>query len=155
MASPWKPIETAPKDGSNILVHDPRFMHYASACDAVALPAFWGGAVYKTVPKWLSAIDHEMEYQPTHWMPMPEAPVRLPLCYSLDWSGWEFFSTDPDDLRIKRQLADGRWARVSHYPEGTYGYGYEIEQSGEHGIGEELSVFYAIARFVEANGGWK
>lgn len=59
----WQPIETAPKDGTEILVYEPNFEHAAIyVCkydDPVWIEA--GGECYAT-------------WQPTHWMPLPKAP---------------------------------------------------------------------------------
>lgn len=75
--SEWQPIETAPKDGTLILLFRP-----------TALP--WG----KVAPgKWNSQADHKRPspfwdmwlriggtyesraWEPTHWMPLPAPPV--------------------------------------------------------------------------------
>jgi hypothetical protein len=51
----WQPIETAPRDGTPILTWGPEFM---CPCDNYWLSGGW------------------YEYgEPTHWMPMPEAPI--------------------------------------------------------------------------------
>ena len=66
----WQPIETAPKDGSHILL---------------------GNETLSSVGSWLSDMDYGAEYegqlgvagwwcldsndcQPTHWMPKPDPP---------------------------------------------------------------------------------
>ena len=70
----WRPIETAPKDGTAILVTD--------GIDAAV--ARWGyGNLWKFEPKrWIYG-ESQGEYNvyqefdsPTHWMPRPELPTR-------------------------------------------------------------------------------
>jgi Nucleotidyltransferase len=63
---PWRPIETAPKDGRKILgVHIHPEVQY------------WPSIAY-----WMSTPGHErwagfvMDEQPTHWMPLPEPPKQ-------------------------------------------------------------------------------
>lgn len=55
----WKPIETAPKDGTRILA-------YTNGAYAVAL---WSGNYWATVP-----IVSKMEIVASHWMPLPFPP---------------------------------------------------------------------------------
>jgi len=64
----WQPIETAPKDGTEILL-------YASA---------WGlsdiGLCYwrddRVMTGWTWGCEQPFKF-PTHWMPIPEAPKVL------------------------------------------------------------------------------
>lgn len=68
--SEWQPIETAPKDGSDILVWD----------DFEISITFWGKTAHVPIYGWIQVdfgdlYDLEpMEPQPTHWMPLPEPP---------------------------------------------------------------------------------
>ena len=63
----WQPIETAPKDGTHVLM-------YRDLCIAEAwwqLDVFgkyyeWGGHGW-SYPEW---------DQPTHWMPKPAPPIK-------------------------------------------------------------------------------
>ena len=59
----WKPIHTAPTDGSHVFLYRPqiRFVGYY-ANDEVG---------------WCHCSDGvpEMDPQPTHWMPLPKMPV--------------------------------------------------------------------------------
>lgn len=62
--SEWQPIDTAPRDGTEILI-----------CDAVttytpyrAYPALWEPEYGWRDPDW------DGGYDPTHWMPMPPPP---------------------------------------------------------------------------------
>jgi hypothetical protein len=58
----WQPIETAPKDGTIVLVWDGENMAVA---DWVEFPYRPGGG-------WMEGI--EVFSDPTHWMPLPEPP---------------------------------------------------------------------------------
>jgi hypothetical protein len=64
--SAWQSIETAPKDGTRVLLHHPH------AEDETVVAGFWGewgGAG----PCWIT--DHaEGWLNPTHWMPLPAPP---------------------------------------------------------------------------------
>jgi len=70
----WQPIETAPKDGTKIVVYCPKF--------GVVSPAYWDEKAYakKPRPYWthwgefLWGRQQTRDYQPTHWMQLPEAP---------------------------------------------------------------------------------
>ena len=58
----WQPIETAPKDGTRILLWD---------TDEVVIAEGWQIAVVNM----LSGLKHyEAAFNPTHWMPLPEPP---------------------------------------------------------------------------------
>lgn len=64
----WQPIETAPKDGTPILIYDPPFNDFLSyeiyVCSWDDYKAAWieySGECYA-------------QYQPTHWMPLPLPP---------------------------------------------------------------------------------
>lgn len=61
----WQPIETAPKDGSWILVSDPSGTWMDSA-------RFYEGA-WCSWPTTICQYGPE-EDPPTHWMPLPEPP---------------------------------------------------------------------------------
>lgn len=57
----WQPMETAPKDGTDVLV-------------------WCGGAMFiacMDVGRWFfDRTDHSVKPVPTHWMPMPEGPGK-------------------------------------------------------------------------------
>lgn len=69
----WQPIETAPKDGTYILVGNA-----AGSWVAKYLPVFQSG--FKPDNPWASMMlnhDHLPDWQssnPTHWMPLPAPP---------------------------------------------------------------------------------
>jgi hypothetical protein len=62
----WQPIETAPKDGTPILV-------------AIAGGEYHSRQVYYEAGKWVVAKTRNgtiiaLDKEPTHWMPTPEPP---------------------------------------------------------------------------------
>jgi hypothetical protein len=65
----WQPIETAPKDGTKVLVYEERLgiMHVASL----------QSAQYGELQWLVGEFDYDFPYlftQPSHWMPLPEPP---------------------------------------------------------------------------------
>lgn len=72
----WQPIETAPKDGSHILLYSPQDVHSAFV-------GFWKDG-HKFGRYWMAAGPEgeacdcaggwQYTRQPTHWMPLPAAP---------------------------------------------------------------------------------
>jgi hypothetical protein len=58
----WRPIETAPRDGTNVLVWRSGYNCVASAKRAKGLPANFPG-------------NHEYPDDATHWMPLPSPPA--------------------------------------------------------------------------------
>jgi hypothetical protein len=69
MMMEWKPIETAPKDGTRILVFDREYHGEIAACE---FNKEWGwverGLDYAT------EVWGYGEMEPTHWMPLPQPP---------------------------------------------------------------------------------
>lgn len=63
----WQPIETAPKDGTTVLVCD-RLGDCSVASYWARKPTYWDG-------NWG---DGEYETRPSHWMPLPAAPEVSP-----------------------------------------------------------------------------
>ena len=62
----WQPIATAPKDGTQVLVHD---------CGATMV------SVYVTDPHGVGVGWYDngiMNPPPTHWMPLPPVPASVP-----------------------------------------------------------------------------
>jgi hypothetical protein len=64
----WQPIETAPKDGTRLLL-----CHATSAMHANALPVLTGHWSLLS-DCWFSTITDD-RVNPTHWMPLPAAPT--------------------------------------------------------------------------------
>lgn len=71
--SEWQPIETAPRDGTAVLLYEPDcWMHPVWV-------AQWerGGTYYREGWRCFVAADGEEVLhpeKPTHWMPLPEPP---------------------------------------------------------------------------------
>jgi hypothetical protein len=65
----WQPIETAPKDGTDVMVWD----------GEVRTLSTWGKTAHVPIYGWLQIAwadpeDADLMYpQPTHWMPLPSA----------------------------------------------------------------------------------
>jgi hypothetical protein len=60
----WQPIETAPKDGTNILLGWP----------TMVLSGYW--ADWRSRKSWVTSRgEYSDKYAPTHWMPLPDPPV--------------------------------------------------------------------------------
>jgi hypothetical protein len=60
----WQPIETAPKDGTPILI-------YETTLGPVTYVCFWNSFH----EYWVEAEGEQYSsFNPTHWMPLPEPP---------------------------------------------------------------------------------
>jgi hypothetical protein len=73
----WQPIETAPKDGSEIIVHTVHEAdEYMDRFIAVQI-AFWDRGHDSSDPMWARPAAWVLQKigDPTHWMPLPEPPV--------------------------------------------------------------------------------
>jgi hypothetical protein len=79
----WQSIETAPKDGTCILVHN----NIARGLPSGKADKCWAGntdvAAWWTNEnggngEWIcymdAVLDPKLHFDPTHWMPLPEAP---------------------------------------------------------------------------------
>ena len=70
--SEWQPIETAPKDGTPVLVAQPRDKH--GWWIDVAENFYEVDEHLDATDKWLGRESHSVSCRPTHWMPLPEPP---------------------------------------------------------------------------------
>lgn len=69
----WQPIETAPKDGTSVLLFPG---------DSVDITIGWFSKEFSSSPGVWKSIEKESNYdilvpiiiKPTHWMPLPEPP---------------------------------------------------------------------------------
>jgi hypothetical protein len=67
----WQPIETAPKDGSQVVVYG-KHAQWSSADGAIVTI----GHYFAGLDCWMT--DSGVMYDATHWMPLPESPENLP-----------------------------------------------------------------------------
>lgn len=75
----WQPIETAPKDGTDILVIEP-----LNNCYGKITNAFWekeqnkifDGHKITIEGYWAESCDNQLVLEPTHWMPLPKPPQK-------------------------------------------------------------------------------
>jgi hypothetical protein len=68
--SEWQPIETAPKDGTRILLG---YYYFQDEGGGSQLVAFW----HQTHRMWCSTYQlfvDDSPFAPTHWMPLPPPP---------------------------------------------------------------------------------
>lgn len=64
----WQPIETAPKDGTEVLCFSD---------DLGIFVAYIDDHNHNQKPKWSTGFGEKSEIDPTHWMPLP-APPKAP-----------------------------------------------------------------------------
>lgn len=65
--SDWQPIETAPKDGTEVLVYEPLLGGEINFASWRVSDAYTSGGTWQT-RQWLYTA------RPTHWMPIPNTP---------------------------------------------------------------------------------
>ncbi len=63
--SEWQPIETAPRDGTRVLVYEPGHPSYEDDAGFIDLAYHLYGEVWASV---------NGGSEPTHWMPLPDPP---------------------------------------------------------------------------------
>ncbi len=81
----WQPIETAPKDGTSILVYvagESLYPTAANYCSREYLLEEYGDAEYMD-EGWYWGYGYPTDFsahviEPTHWMPMPAPPKEEP-----------------------------------------------------------------------------
>lgn len=71
----WKPIETAPMDGTTVLLYPATWNGYGCSM------GYWDEDEYakKPNPYWrrhddMGRVSNSRSTPPTHWMPLPEPP---------------------------------------------------------------------------------
>lgn len=85
--SDWKPIESAPRDGTHLLLYSAEWTRHAVNTDARSFaggrepaPAFarirgvYEGRWSDVGACWYSVTRHKFLSPPTHWMPLPDPP---------------------------------------------------------------------------------
>ena len=60
----WQPIETAPKDATNVLLCD----------DDIIFIGFWSKGETVWTDGSTDMFDQSCAFHPTHWMPLPTPP---------------------------------------------------------------------------------
>jgi hypothetical protein len=69
--SEWQPIETAPRDGTDVLVYVPKpHWHYPPPATPGVFEAWYGYGKWK-----IDTDDNGTWVEPTHWMPLPSPPA--------------------------------------------------------------------------------
>jgi len=66
----WEPIQTAPKDGTRIIVNDPKRSN--KTYKTKVLVVFW----HKENEEWVSTMSNAHNPVPTHWMHLPDPPTE-------------------------------------------------------------------------------
>jgi hypothetical protein len=69
LLNPWRPIETAPKDGEPILLYKPNERRSGDYITA----GYWGEWVTSDIEQWIAVAGHPLR-EPTHWQPLPAPP---------------------------------------------------------------------------------
>ena len=78
----WQPIDTAPKDGTSVLLckaidADGRLFDYkkdVSTAQVFVQVAAWWGAEEEWIVYQSLICERRVHFDPTHWMPLPDAP---------------------------------------------------------------------------------
>ena len=65
----WQPIDTAPRDGTDVLVYA---RDEVIGRDEIWISYFYGKEGGPLTPQWTAPDD--IDEQPTHWMPLPRPP---------------------------------------------------------------------------------
>ena len=68
--SEWQPIETAPKDGTRVLIA------WNNGCDKGVVSAYWEPGYFGNIgwTEFQLRSDYWGPDTPTHWMPLPKPP---------------------------------------------------------------------------------
>ena len=75
--SEWRPIETAPKDGTWFLA-----TNKAWSIGSIGSPPScwmlcrWDGTEWEAGPERITTLNGKWIEDPTHWMPLPEPPAE-------------------------------------------------------------------------------
>lgn len=62
----WRPIETAPMDGTHILAYDPEWTDHPGIAVLQWSHTEWENAY--------SEVETDWDWAPTHWLPLPIPP---------------------------------------------------------------------------------
>ena len=75
----WQPIETAPKDGQDVLLcrmNDGICLAMGVGSFGVCRPQYDGYQAGSGKPVWRDRAQEKLFPSPTHWMPLPEPPPK-------------------------------------------------------------------------------
>lgn len=81
MGCEWQPIETAPKDGTRILIKIKSGKQQVVRWERYGMHSYW--TIYSHADSWINRLFSKGEKVqlvlnedtlPTHWMPLPEPP---------------------------------------------------------------------------------
>lgn len=77
-ASQWRDIESAPKDGSEVIVYRPLASNSGDKEIAIKRTVSYNNSCWQsTVPEGREAVNYtDGACYPTHWMPLPAAPTE-------------------------------------------------------------------------------
>ena len=80
---PWQPMDTAPRDGTHILVYSPLWMPTHAAVTWWCLNLLTGKKSEATrapmvADYWTNGRGFRLDCEPTHWMPLPAPPDPTP-----------------------------------------------------------------------------
>lgn len=160
----WQPIETAPKDGEEVLGW---FPYYAPAnVGGSVFVMRWNDEKYHTKPRpyweasgWVWGTRDQRSKQPTRWMPKPQPPSPVPAPQREDeQAGSDQSATAESDPRagdrgVTQQLFEALAQRVcnehdsaTHWPKGS--------KRGGHS-GEMFECSHADCRLIAKAAGSK
>ena len=72
--SKWRPIESAPKDGTKFLaLCQPRHIETGTPMSFHYINVVWWRDKSKNILGWRHTLN-DSHAEPTHWMPLPEPP---------------------------------------------------------------------------------
>lgn len=78
----WQPIETAPKDGTSVLIHNaiapglPGGVSQECWAGNTCVAAWWASSGNGKWICYMDAVeDPQAHFEPTHWMPLPSPPL--------------------------------------------------------------------------------
>lgn len=72
MTNEWQPIETAPKDGVDIIIFGGEFESAGS--NKIPMIVKWNGTYWTSTHY---CYNEAIALNPTHWMPLPKPPEKL------------------------------------------------------------------------------
>ena len=69
MTISWAPIETAPMDGTEVILYYPHLLD-----DGFVTAGYWYRGAEHIEPHWYADLVNGGASDPTHWMPLPPPP---------------------------------------------------------------------------------